>query len=274
MKYHPAYYYLGVSTLNLAALLWSSPGCADGHRWTLWWQNQSGQVARWDMSGTDKLGSSVLDTTGVNSGWHVVGSGNFSGETNSEDIVWQHDGGTVSVWCTDGTNCTDQLKSPSLNPGWEIRATGDMTGNGSTDLVCEHTNGWLGITPSSGGTGTQQYLEPSKVDPTWKLAGTSDVNGDGRPDVIFQNSDGRLAVWYMNGTKRTHSSYLNPARVDPSWKLVGAYDLNGDGKKELIWHNQKDGRVSYWEMDGTNRVGGGPLTPSVVDPSWQIVGPH
>jgi hypothetical protein len=57
----------------------------------------------------------------------------------------------------------------------------------------------------------------------------------------------------------------------PSWKLVGSGDFNNDGHSDLLWQNTSTGQVSIWEMNGTNIIGGGPLS---VDPgpTWHAIG--
>ncbi len=274
MNYIPLSMIAGLGLLGFPAFH-PLPALADGHNWTLWWQNTSGDVATWQMSGTVRLSSQRVNHSPVNPDWRVVGTGDFTGDNRQDDLAWQNQNGSVAMWCTDGTNCTEQFRSnpAQLSPGWNVTSTGDINGDGHSDLVCEHTNGWLGVWIMNGTNAAQQYLNPSKVDPNWKVRATADLNGDHHTDVVFQHNDGRVAAWFMRGTNQVSSTYLNPSQVDPNWQIVGAVDLNGDAKKEILWRH-KDGRISYWQMRGTNRVGGGSLTPARVDPSWQIVGPQ
>ncbi len=49
-----------------------------------------GQVAIWEMNGTNKIGSAVV-AGNPGPSWRVVGTGDFNGDGNS-DILWQNHG--------------------------------------------------------------------------------------------------------------------------------------------------------------------------------------
>jgi hypothetical protein len=99
----------------------------------------------------------------------------------------------------------------------------------------------------------------------------SDFNADGKFDLIWQNqTTGQLIAWHMNGAATLSARFLTPSQVAREWKLKGSGDLNQDGKADLIWEHSVTGDLYYYLMDGTMAFAMGPLSPSKVDPAWQI----
>jgi hypothetical protein len=85
----------------------------DGHSDILW-QNTNGQVAIWEMNGTNVIGMAVV---GANPGpsWQEVGTGNFNGDGHS-DILFQNTSGQVAIWEMNGTNVIGAA-AVGTNPG-------------------------------------------------------------------------------------------------------------------------------------------------------------
>jgi len=52
----------------------------------------------------------------------------------------------------------------------------------------------------------------------------------------------------------------------------GGVDFNGDGKPDILWHHQTTGQLTAWLMDGTTQSSASFLTPSSVNPVWQVRG--
>jgi len=106
--------------------------------------------------------------------------------------------------------------------------------------------------------------------------------------VIWQSVTGeafdQLAYWKLDvagdNFTRAASGRLTQvggsATIRSEWRMRTAVDLLGDGKQEILFQGIRgalNGRISYWEMVGINRTGGGPLVPgSVDDPRWRLVG--
>jgi hypothetical protein len=114
------------------------------------------------------------------------------------------------------------------------------------------------------------------VSPVWQVVGTPDLDGDGKSDILWRNQQtGQLVYYLMDGVVRKPGGVgtLTPSVVDPVWNVVGTPDLDGDGKPDILWRNQQTGQLVYWFMNGVVRKPGGvgTLTPSVVDPVWEIV---
>ena len=73
----------------------------DGHSDILW-QNTNGQVAIWELNGTNVIGGGNV---GANPGpsWKAIGTGDFNDDGHS-DILWQNTNGQVAIWELNGTN--------------------------------------------------------------------------------------------------------------------------------------------------------------------------
>jgi hypothetical protein len=56
----------------------------------------------------------------------------------------------------------------------------------------------------------------------------------------------------------------------PSWRAIGTGDFNDDGHSDILWQNTS-WRVSIWEMNGTDRIGGGAISAN-PGPSWYAIG--
>jgi hypothetical protein len=82
-------------------------------------QNTSGPLAVWQMSGTTIVGSGIVP---VNPGpaWSAVGTGDFFNDGNT-DIVFQNDDGSVALWDMNGTNVVG-AGIVAVNPGtaWNV----------------------------------------------------------------------------------------------------------------------------------------------------------
>jgi ELWxxDGT repeat protein len=140
----------------------------DGHSDILW-QNANGQAAIWEMNGTSLIpGGST--TVGPNPGpdWKVVGSGDFSGDGDS-DILWQNANGQVGIWEMNGTNMIDAAVV-GLDPGpsWKVVGTGDYNGDGHSDILLQSTSGQAAIWEMNGTNVIDAALVGANPGSSWK----------------------------------------------------------------------------------------------------------
>ena len=124
-------------------------------------------------------------------------------------------------------------------------------------------------------SGVSALSQIGYVMPHPNLPGTeqsrSDFNSDGKFDLIWQHqTTGQLIAWHMNGAAVLGSRFLTPNAVGLAWKLRGSGDFNADGKADLVWQNVTTGDLVYYLMDGTTAFATGSLSPSKVDPTWEI----
>ena len=258
----------------------------DGHADLLWHHSTTGHVATWLMNRVALVDGRLLSPGQVtDTGWKVVGSGDFIG-FGQPDLVWQHDDGRVSVWWMNGTTLVDGrlLDSQMTDSNWRVRAVADFNGDGRSDLLFQHrTTGeltaWLMFQ-----TGRLHVvtISPNAVaDTSWEVVGAGDFDRDGRPDLVWQNrANGLISVWRMgwfeDQGRQGSGTLFNPGQVsDTNWRIRGVADIDRDGQPDLIWQNQANGLISTWLMHGINLREGRLFTPEqVADTNWVIVGPR
>jgi hypothetical protein len=194
----------------------------------------------------------------------------------------------------DGTTGTGHQVIPiAVNTPWRIVGTGDLSNDGHTDVIWQHSStremyiwfmkpagGWAGYSGPSGEfrgaflLDTDQQLVTTAA-ATMRLGGVADVDRDGRVDLIWQDdTTGALSVWYLNEATVVSDGALSPGAVNPVWRIRSTGDYNDDGHADLIWQHATSGDLYAWFMSGASLVTSGPLSPSRVDPIWQIVGPR
>ncbi len=172
----------------------------DGHSDILW-QSASGQIAIWEMNGTNMIGGGTVSSNPGPS-WKAVGTGDFNAD-GAADILFQNANGQAAIWEMNGTNIIGGgAVSPNPGPGWTAVGTGDFNGDGHSDILWQNaSSGQTAIWEMNGtsiiGGGTLGI----NAGPGWKAVGTGDFNGDGHSDILFQNTgNGQAAIWEMNGT--------------------------------------------------------------------------
>ncbi|MEO8428390.1 MAG: VCBS repeat-containing protein [Verrucomicrobiota bacterium] len=242
-------------------------------------EHPGGFMGVWFMNnGPDLISASFFNPAAVaDPRYHIVGTGDFNGDRQTDLLFQRDDGAGLSVWFINGI---DQWSSAGLNPsqpggGWKVVATGDVNHDGKKDIVFQHTDGTLAVWFMYGLSLVQGVLlSPSNPgDPRWRVVGTADLTGMGSTDLILQHTDGTLAAWYMDGTNLVRAALLNPsAPAEPGWRVAGTLDLNRDGKTDLLFQHD-DGTVAVWLMDGINLISGQFLNPPNPGPGWRIVGP-
>ena len=221
----------------------------------VFWQNTNGQAAIWQLDGTSKIaGAFVNPNPGTD--WMEVGSGDFSGNGNS-DIVWQNmSTGQAAIWNMDGTTkISGALVAGDPGPGWRTVGTGDFNGDGDSDILWQDTStGQVAIWEMDGTNKIGSAVIAGDPGPGWTTVGSGDFNGDGNSDILWQNtSTGQAAIWEMDGTNKIGSAVI-AGDPGPSWKVVGSGDFNGDGKSDILWQNRSTDQVAIWNMDGTTKI--------------------
>jgi hypothetical protein len=243
----------------------------------LLFQDASGSLGVWFMSGDDVTATSLFDPAMTPSpDWRLVGAADFDQDGN-DDLLFQLPNGALAVWFLDGVKQKSEgLVAPFADPQWQAVAINDFNGDGNPDVLFQHGDGTLAIWYLRGGTilDSVKTLDPARPqEPGWRVAGTGDFNGDGHVDILFQHVDGTLAVWYLNEGKLVGSALLDPAKAgDPNWRVVGTTDQNSDGKPDLLWQRQTDGAVALWYMNGPKLILGKMVGQTSPGGTWRLVG--
>jgi hypothetical protein len=235
------------------------------------------------MNGTAMTGGSFTTPPALaDTGWKIVGTGDFNGDLET-DLLWRHlVSGQIVVWRMDGVTLqsgTFTTPPAFADLGWRAVAAAELNADGHTDILWHHAGSgqvaaWYmnGVT-LAGGTLTTPAALP---DPQWQLVATGDFNRDGAADFLWRHSaSGEIAVWFMDGVVLRGGTFTTPpALADLQWKIVATGDYNGDGKVDIVWRHGGAGQVVVWLMNGTTLLAGTFTTPAVLaDPAWRIVGP-
>ena len=251
----------------------------------LMWRNVStGRLAVWNVVGSTVTASYYLTSSGVDTNWKVVGTGDLNGDGYA-DIVWRHTSGAVASWfllngqiASMGYLLMNGATATETDPAWEIRAVGDLNGDGRADVIWQNTVvGTLGVWYLDGRAviGVASF-NVGMPDSNWKIAGAGDLNADGRADVIWQNhATGSIGGWLMDGHSVIGQSSFSYDKVaDLNWKIHGVGDTNGDGYADLIWQNMSTGRLAVWFLKNFSVLQTDWLSTTSVDPAtWRVVGP-
>jgi ELWxxDGT repeat protein len=234
----------GVSDITLGTVTW-----AGYHDFTgtgvseLVWQNSSGAVYEWLMSGNQHTGNVYL---GAEAGWSLVSVGDFNGDGTS-DMVWQNQSsGALYEWKMSNGQDVQNISLGTLS-GWRA-TTGDFQGNSVADIVWQsNSNGSVWEWTMSNGLETgSTYLGNLSG---WSEVGRGgDFNGDGTSDLLWQNkSTGATYLWLMDQGHQASSVYLGNLS---GWSEIGTGDFNGDGISDMLWQD-KAGDVYEWEMNSS-----------------------
>ena len=229
----------------------------------LLWQDSSGQVVIWEMSGATVLASGSAGNPGPD--WRAVGTGDFNGDRLS-DILFQSSSGQVVIWEESGATVIASGSAGNPGPSWHAIGAGDFNGDGLSDILFQNSTGQVVIWEQSGATVIASG-SAGNPGPSWHAVGTGDFNRDGLSDILFQNSTGEVVIWEMSGaTVIASGSAGNPG---PNWHVVGTGDFNGDGLSDILFQNST-GQVVIWEMSGATVIASG--SAGNPGPGWHAVG--
>jgi len=229
----------------------------------LFWRNDDGTVAIWQMNGGAIVSGNFLPTVG--SDWHVMGTGDFNADGKT-DVLWLNDDGTLLEWLMASSSAIGTTPTVGTAPANSFLAgIGDVDHDGKSDLLWRNSaTGAVTINTAAGATNTI-----SAVGNDWIIVGVGDYSGDGKADVMFRNpTQGIEAAWLMNGTSVANTLFY--PGVPNDWHVVGTGDFDGNGAADLLWHND-NGANAVWLMNTGGALQGAAFF-SGVGPDWHVVG--
>lgn len=141
---------------------WDVVGVADftndGNTDILWRNRRTGENGIWQMNGTALTSYKSLNVSvAVNSGWDVVGVGDFSGDGNT-DILWRnHSTGENAYWEMSGITYVRShlIEAVAVESGWDAAGVGDFNKDGKADILWRNRfDGQAGIWEMNGNVRT------------------------------------------------------------------------------------------------------------------------
>ena len=233
----------------------------------LFQNTSSGQIAIWNMNGTNIIGGG---TVAANPGpsWRAIGTGDFNHDFSLSDILFQNTSGQIAIWDMIGTNIVGG-GTVTANPGpsWHAIGTGEFNDDGHSDILFQNTSGQIAMWDMNGTNIIGGGTVSANPGPAWQAIGTGDFNNDGHSDILFQNpGNGQIAIWEMNGAQIIGGGTVD---VDPgpSWHAIGT---NGGGST-ILFQNVTSGQIAMWDMNGTSIIGGGTVSAN-PGPTWHASG--
>ncbi|MGK7879850.1 MAG: FG-GAP-like repeat-containing protein [Crocosphaera sp.] len=212
-SYDPAWYVVATGDFN-----------NDGHTDLVYryhWVNNTGHNRIVFMKNNKIVDSANIERVADNN-WHIVGTGDFNSDGNT-DILWRNYAtGDNHVWMMKGTGRESSVVLQNAGVDWKIVGTGDFNGDGKIDILWRNSiNGQNSIWYMDGTTRTSVGQVQAGTDLNWQIMGTADFNNDGKSDIIWRNiASGANAVWLMDGHTRTDGIDLQ-SESNLSWRMVG-----------------------------------------------------
>jgi len=156
---------------------WNVAGIGDFNgdgRDDILWRNVDGQISNW--LGQANGGFVVNDANAfasVPTNWHIVGVGDFNGDT-IDDILWRSDAGELSNWLATASGSfviNDANAFTTVPTSWHVVATGDYNGDGRDDILWRHTDGTLSnwLATASGGFTPNDANAATPVPISWHV---------------------------------------------------------------------------------------------------------
>ena len=127
------------------------------------WQNDSGEVAIWEMNGTSGDRRRRLGNPGPD--WHAKGTGDFNGDGRA-DILWQNDSGEAAIWEMNGTAVIGARQSRQSRAGLARHGHRRLQHDGRSDILWQNSSGEV-VTWEMNGASVIGGAGLANPGPTW-----------------------------------------------------------------------------------------------------------
>jgi hypothetical protein len=211
---------------------------ADRDNDLLFWNQATGAVDFWLMSGTTRVGAPVALAGALAPPWKPSATADFDHD-GRPDLVYRNYGTQkIEIWTMTGTSHTGTLvptPDQAVNFNWEIVGAQDWSGDGHTDFLWYNpTSGKIVLWFMDANVVRQAGLFTNPANPgnnNWKVLAMGDygIGGAGLPgtvDIVWRNqTSGKFVVWYMDRAgNRTEGVFTSPDAPSPNatdWTIVG-----------------------------------------------------
>ncbi|MEJ1098110.1 MULTISPECIES: reprolysin-like metallopeptidase [unclassified Pseudoxanthomonas] len=217
----------------------------DGRSDVHWYQQSSGTLNAWLMSGSTVLGS-TRDVASASCTPRAFGD--LNGDSISDVVLTCAGDARVHAWLSSPTGYSRQVAG-YYAAGWEITTAADINGDGYDDIIWKQSTANATNINVWHMRGSEVLSSFAKAAPAaCNVAGAGDINGDAKEDIALSCADS--SVYVLFGVTNDFVQF-KVGNAWPTWTLVGSIDANGDGKNDLVWHQPSTGLINTWLMNGT-----------------------
>ena len=152
--------------------------------------------------------------------WHVVGTGDFTGNGTNGILFQNANSGQVFEWQLNGTSTiASGAVGNNTDPTWHVvGALAILPAPASTTSSFRMPTLGRCIEWEMNGTSViGSGFVGNNTDPTWKVVGTGDFTGSGTDGILFQNvNSGQVYEWQVNGMSVVASGFVGN-NTNPTW---------------------------------------------------------
>ena len=230
-----------------------------GRTWTsevLWKKISTGGIYLWEMTGTNRDASVVVDDS-VSTSWIPQDRGDFDGNGQDDLLFRNSSTGNMVFYLMHGMNYDrySYTNTPPSVSTWTIETIGDFDGDGKDDLLWRRrTDGCRAIWYMNGGERAGMATIVDTLSSSWNMQ-RGYFNDDNKADLLVRNSTtGDTRIWIMDGSTVVTNAFV--ATVADHWSVQGVGDFDGDRKDDILWQNSSTGDLYIWFMDGMTLLSG------------------
>jgi hypothetical protein len=201
----------------------------------VWYEPSTGNTALWIMNSSLGYQGVSSMNVGANSGWEIIGAGNFDGDGKRDDILWFNtSSGAVAVWLMEGGAIQQTKFVGTAAPGWKPSAIFDKNNDGISDIHFEKG-------------GNQAVYWQINSNSTYSFSSPATQYASTAPGIPYAPCSPCVA--------RGSGDYVG-SRSGVSTQ----YQVKGDGKEDIVLQNLANGGVYVFSYDGTGDTLGSPIT--------------
>ena len=220
------------------------------------WQNDSGDVALWQLASGSGAFSGFNDYGVVASNWQFQQIADVTGDGKA-DVIWRDStDNEIGLWTSGpGNGAAFTYQNLGYVPSdWHLVGSGNFNAEAGPDsLVWRDDNGEVGLWNFTGGSGPASFTtQLLGAVPTSMVVQGVIHGGDEIVDILLRDtSTGDLVLWYQEGAGP--APYVFGSKdlgvISTDWQIQGVGDFNNDGGGDILWRNTTNGDVALWILN-------------------------